>query len=201
MSKVAILLKSLIGSNLTEAQLAEIKLWAAEIKLADIPLKTNDGKDITVSDPDGDGVPMVGDVCSTGGQPCVSMTMTMIDGSVIVTDATGAIISVTPGTTETPEQLAAKKAAESIVPQLAQMSIQMKADKENFDKIVLELKKENVELKKASQGMAKAIEVILNTEIKNVSQEKTEIKLSQLTNFQKSKYNRGELTDVIVIKD
>jgi hypothetical protein len=192
MSKALTKLKEIIGLKLSKEEIAELEaLTKVTVKMKDV--KTKDGlktlsfegempmKDAPISD-------------ITSGTPVPFEGEAELEDGTKIKAVAGVITEVMEvEVQETPEQLAAKKALESVAPQVAQMSVQMKADKENFDKQVSELKKENVELKKQIQLTAKAIDVILNTEIKNASEkEKIEKEYDAMTNAEKVKFNRGE---------
>lgn len=56
--------------------------------------KTSDGRTISISDENGDGMPSAGDTVTENGQPVASATIEMEDGSKITTDANGIVSGV-----------------------------------------------------------------------------------------------------------
>lgn len=56
--------------------------------------KTADGRTISISDENGDGMPSAGDTVTENGQPVASSTIEMEDGSKITTDASGVVSGV-----------------------------------------------------------------------------------------------------------
>ena len=160
-------LKDLIVAQFSAAEVTELETLSKKIEVKLKEITTKDGKKLSI---EGD-VPAekmaVTDNSSGTPLPAGDGDYTMEDGTMF-TVVGGIISSVKPVVTETEEQIAARKAAEVAVPQLAQMSLQMAAQKESFDKVLLELRKENIELKKAIQLNSKALTEILNTPVNNV---------------------------------
>lgn len=124
--------------------------------------KTAEGMNVTVSDENGDGAAAVGDTCTNTdtGDPCVSMTMTLPDGSTCVCDENGVITSITPKK-ETPVETPVTKA---------------------LNAELIKLKSENEDLKKNLSEAVASLESVTK-ELPTVLGEVTKLKsqLSALT--------------------
>lgn len=184
-------LQDMIIAQFSKEEITQLSEFAKPIEVTLKEVKTKDGLKTLSFDGETPAKDMpINDI--TSGTPVPAEGEYEMEDGTKIKCAAGKIVEVVSPSAETPEQMAARKALETAVPQLAQMSVQMTAQKEAYENTIKDQKKEIVELKKAVQLNSKLLTELLKVEFHALAPRNEKMAYEDMTPLQKVKFNRGE---------
>lgn len=186
-------LKDLIQVSFSAEEQSQLAAYAKpmEVKCADVT--TVDGKKLSIKSE----TPQVGsdvmDMTSGSEMPCADGEYTLEDGTVLKVMA-GKIAEIATPSAETEEQKMAREAAEKAVPQLAQMSVQFSALKEENEKLKSTLSARLAEIEKKNQFLAETLNKVLEAPVQLSAHKNIEVPdFSKMTASEERAWKRANL--------